>query len=81
LAFLSVIFAPLNLPTIGAWPIIAALFFYSLLPIIRNSALMLEGAIPAALMALAVKGLCAGLEKRLAPQGLDAQRRERGRER
>ena len=147
LVLLSVIFAPLNLPTIGAWPMITALFFYCLLPIIRNtlaglnsvadnlresaevlglpplvrlrlielplasplilagikttavinvgyaalggligaggygqpimtglrlnsSALMLEGAIPAALMALAVKGLFAGLERRLVPRGL-----------
>jgi osmoprotectant transport system permease protein len=153
LVFLAVIFAPLNLPTIGAWPMIAALFLYSLLPIIRNtmaglnsvpenlresaevlglpplvrlrlielplasplilagikttavinvgyaalggligaggygqpimtglrlnsSALMLEGAIPAALMALAVKGMFAGLERWLVPRGLDLPRRE-----
>ena len=152
LVFLAVIFAPLNLPTIGAWPMIAALFLYSLLPIIRNTlaglnsvpenlresaealglpplvrlrlielplasplilagikttavinvgyaalggligaggygqpimtglrlnsaALMLEGAIPAALMALAVKGLFALLERWLVPRGLDLTRR------
>jgi osmoprotectant transport system permease protein len=43
---------------------------------LNNSALMLEGAIPAALMALAVKSLCAGLERGLAPQGLDLKGRE-----
>lgn len=152
LAFLSVLFAPLHLPTIGPWPIAAALFLYSLLPIIRNTlaglagipqalresalalglppwarlrlielplaspmilagikttavvnvgyaalggligaggygqpimtglrlnnpALMLEGAIPAALMALAVKGLFAGLERWLVPKGLALTRR------
>ncbi len=151
LVFLAVLFAPLHLPTIGAWPMIVALFLYSLLPIIRNtlaglnsvpenlresaealglpplvrlrlielplasplilagikttavinvgyaalggligaggygqpimtglrlnsSALMLEGSIPAALMALAVKGIFAGLERWLVPRGLDLTR-------
>jgi len=37
---------------------------------LNSSALMLEGAIPAALMALAVKGLFAWLERRLVPRGL-----------
>ena len=152
LVFIALISAPLNLPTIGPWPMIVALFLYSLLPIIRNtlaglhsvpdslresaealglppwtrlrlielplaaplilagikttavinvgyaalggligaggygqpimtglrlnsSALMLEGAVPAALMALAVKSLFAGLERRLVPKGLRLPRR------
>ena len=37
---------------------------------LNSSALMLEGAIPAAVMALAVKGIFAGTEKWLVPKGL-----------
>ena len=42
---------------------------------LNSSALMLEGAVPAALMALAVKSLFAGLERRLVPKGLRLPRR------
>ncbi|QDT33147.1 ABC transporter permease/substrate-binding protein [Thalassoglobus polymorphus] len=37
LVFMGVIFVRLDLPSIGAFPVIVALFLYSLLPIIRNT--------------------------------------------
>lgn len=37
LIFMGVIFIRLDLPSIGAFPVIVALFLYSLLPIIRNT--------------------------------------------
>lgn len=108
---------------IGTWPAVAALFFYSLLPIVRNThaglagiapdlrgsaaalglppgvrprqvelpmatrpilagirlddiGLILEGAVPAALLALIVQGVFEGVERRLTPRGLRIEARQ-----
>lgn len=60
LVFMGVIFIRLDLPSIGAFPVIVALFLYSLLPIIRNTMVGLNE-IPASLQesakALGLNGL------------------------
>ena len=43
LVFLTVPFRLLSLPVIGDWPVIAALFLYSLLPVVRNTMTGLTG--------------------------------------
>ncbi len=48
LVFMGVIFIRIDLPSIGAFPVIVALFLYSLLPIIRNAMVGLNE-IPASL--------------------------------
>lgn len=48
LVFMGVLFVRLDLPSIGAFPVIVALFLYSLLPIIRNTMTGLQE-IPASL--------------------------------
>lgn len=49
LVFMGVLFVHLDLPSIGAFPVIIALFLYSLLPIIRNTKTGLNE-IPASLL-------------------------------
>lgn len=49
LVFMGVLFIRLDLPSIGAFPVIVALFLYSLLPIIRNTMTGLKE-IPASLI-------------------------------
>ncbi len=74
---------------LGAYPAIAALFFYSLLPIVRNTyagltqipkatiesaiPLILQGAVPAAVLALLVQYGFSMVERRFVSPGLQAR--------
>lgn len=60
LVLIAVLSAYLGLPTIGAAPVIAALFLYSLLPIVRNTMAGLAGVPPALMESAAALGLPPG---------------------
>lgn len=65
LVFMAVLFVALGLRSIGPWPVIVALFLYSLLPIIRNTMAGIAGVPHTLLESADALGLSPGAKLRL----------------